>query len=258
MSRTTPIRRLWLAAALTACATSQPPPGPGRPGPLQVTARPVPVHPERPLPLEIDGLTLLAAFELRSGHPRFGGLSGLELGAAGKTLVLLSDRGHWLRARLRLAPDGRLLGLSEWQILPIRDAEGQPVRAPRHDAEGIARAPDGSWLISFEWDHRIWRHEAGLTARPTPLKLPAALADAPGNGSLEAITVLPDGRLLVICEHFQNADGSHRGWIGRDGALKPLAYHASEDFAPTDLATVPGSGDVRRRGSPSGANVNTW
>ena len=212
-------------------------------GPLSVTMLPVKVTPDGAP--RIGALTLLAAYQLRSDHPRLGGLSSLALSSDGRTLVLLSDRGHWLSARLVQAPGGALKSLKDWQIQPIRDADGAPVQRPWHDAEGIARAPDGAWLISFEWHHRIWRYPRGLLGgRPAPLRLPPELREAPGNGGLEAIAALPDGRLLLICEHFMNQDGTHRGWIGQDGALRPLSYVSEEGFAPTDLAVVPGSGDV--------------
>lgn len=228
------------ALALAACA-SAPEHRAGRS--LSVTLLPVKVTPGGAP--RIGALTLLAAYELRSSHPRFGGLSSLELTRDGRTLVLLSDRGHWLSARLGLAPGGALKSLDDWQIQPIRDAGGQPVRRPWHDAEAVARAPDGAWLIGFEWQHRIWRYPRGLLgSRPVPLRLPPALHEAPGNGGLEAVAALPDGRLLLICEHFLNEDGTHRGWIGKDGALQPLSYIGEEGFAPTDLAVVPGSGDV--------------
>lgn len=228
------------ALALAACASV---PTHRRAGPLSVTMLPVKVT--RGGAPRIGALTLLAAYELRSEHPRFGGLSSLALSGDGRTLVLLSDRGHWLSARLVLAPNGALRSLKDWQIQPIRDASGAAVQRPWHDAEAIARAPDGAWLIGFEWNHRIWRYPRGLLgSRPVSLRLPPALREAPGNGSLEAIAALPDGRLLFICEHFMNQDGTHRGWIGKDGALRPLSYVAEEGFAPTDLAVVPGSGDV--------------
>lgn len=229
----------WLAllSGLCACATS--------PTHLTVQVSPVVVDPERPGRRQLGRLTLLAAMALRSDHPRFGGFSGLEIGADGKTLIAVSDRGHWLSARLQLAADGTLQRLEQLAFQPILDDAGRPVHAPLYDAESITRDLDGSFLVGFEWNHRIWRYRPDLaTGKPVELRLPPELARAPGNGSLESLAVLADGRLLFICEHYRNPDETLRGWVGREGAFSPLSYVTSDDFVPTDLALLPGSQQV--------------
>jgi len=211
---------------------------------LHLESSRVTVDLEHPHRRRFGELELMTALALRADHPRFGGLSGLELAPDG-TLFMISDRGYWLQTRLEQAADGTLTGLSQLQIHPLLDTAGRPVHAPLHDAESIARDSDGSYLVGFEWNHRIWRYRPDLArGRPVALKLPAALAGAPGNGSLESLAVLPDGRLLFVCEHHENPDGTLRGWIGREGAFAAVSYVATDDFVPTDLAVVPGTGQV--------------
>ena len=57
------------------------------------------------------------------------------------------------------------------------------------DAEAMARLPDGSWLVAFERDHRLWRYRT-LTATPTPVEGPAEIGRQPANGGIEALAAL--------------------------------------------------------------------
>ena len=209
---------------------------------IVVRSQRVEVDPEPARRRVFGSLTLLAAYRLSSSHPRFGGLSSLALGPRGDTLYIVSDRGAWLSARLHLDHEGALTKLSDWRFTPIPDPLGHPVEAPYHDAESLVRLPDGSWLVGFELEHRVWRFRPDLAARPALLSVPSRLRDAPDNGGLESMTVLSDGRLLLLCEQFTRADGTHRGWVGRPRAWAAVSFPESDHFVPTDLTTIPGRG----------------
>jgi hypothetical protein len=235
-----------MPALLLACA------GSSRSGPsyskekraIVVRSQRVEVDPEPGRRRVFGSLTLLAAFQLSSSHPRFGGLSSLTLGPEGDTLYGVSDRGAWLSVKLHLDHDGRLTRLSNWRLEPIRGPLGHPVEPPHHDAESVVRLPDGSWLVGFEREHRVWRFRPDLGARPKLLPLPPRVRDAPNNGGLEGMTVLADGRLLLLCERFKRRDGAHWGWVGLPGAWSAISLPVDDRFVPTDLTTIPGSGDV--------------
>jgi len=227
----------------------------------RVEAIPIELDPKNPGVRRVGTLTYLAGFELRSTDPRFGGLSGLALTSDGSVLYAISDRGYWLRALLRHDADGRLTEISGWNIGRLLTPEGDAVSGLLIDAEGLAFGPDGSFVVSFERMHRLWRYPSSPVAFSSParsLPVPADLDKAPNNGGIEGVTVLPDGRLLIITEEYRNPDGSVKGWLIRGDRFEPFSYLSSEGFSPTDLATLP-NGDVllleRRYGQLAGVAV---
>jgi len=142
--------------------------------------------------------------------------------------------------------DGRLLDLTEWVIEPILSITGARVRNPLHDAEALARGPDGSFMIAFENVHRIWRYPpppVTFHSLPVPVPVPAGVAKAPSNGGLEGLAILPDGRLLAMTEEFQNPDGSFKGWLLEGERFFEVSYAPAEDFRVTDCAAL-SNGDV--------------
>jgi hypothetical protein len=210
---------------------------------VELTA--IDLDPKNPERKEFGRLTLLSAYELRSKDPRFGGLSGLSIGADGR-LYAVSDMGYWVSAQMIVDPEGKLLDLTDWAIQPILSTTGAPVRNPLHDAEGLARASDGSFLVAFENVHRIWRYPPPpLTFRslPVPVPVPAEVARAPRNGGLEGITILPDGRLLALTEEFQNPDRSFKGWLIEGERFFEVSYLPSQGYQVTDCAAL-SNGDV--------------
>jgi len=111
------------------------------------------------------------------------------------------------------------------------------------DAEAMARLPDGSWLVAFERDHRIWRY-ATLTASPTLVEGPADIGRQPANGGIEAMTALADGRVIVISEEYRRRADAVVGWVGSpkpDGHYQWRAfdYPTIPDFHPTAIARLP-------------------
>jgi hypothetical protein len=194
-------------------------------------------HPDRK---EFGRLMLLSAYVLSSKDRRFGGLSGLTIGADGK-LYAVSDTGYWISAAMVLDSEAKLIDLTDWSIQPILSTTGAPVRNPLHDAEGLARAPDGFLLVSFEKVHRIWRYPPPpLTSLslPVPVPVPAEVAKSPSNGGVEGITILPDGRLLALTEEFRNPDGSFKGWLIEGEQFFVLSYLPAEGFHVTDCAAL--------------------
>lgn len=194
---------------------------------------------------EFDRLTLMSAFELRSRHPQFGGISGLAISDDGK-LYAVSDSGYWLSARMRHDTEGRLLDLVDWQIKPMLTPEETPTARPLSDAEALARAPDGSFIVAFEQVHRLWRYPAPpltVESPAAPVAVPSDAAQAPTNGGLECTAVLPSGTIFTITEGLQNPDGSFRGWLIGNGRFTDFSYTPAEDFRVSDCAAL-SDGDV--------------
>ncbi|MEE9568717.1 MAG: esterase-like activity of phytase family protein [Candidatus Binatia bacterium] len=226
---------------------------------LIVKLNPIELDLEKPGRKFFGDLTFLSGFELTSGDSRFGGLSGLELSTDGNLLYAVSDHGYWLSARLHHGPQGRLTGLDQWEITPLLTPDGSNVSWRQRDAEALVRDRDGSFIVAFERAHRLWRYPPPAGAlTPSPLPSPADLRRAPINGGLEAVTILPDRRLLALTERFENQDGSLKGWLIHKDKFFSLSYLQSDGFRPTDLATL-ASGDVllleRRYSLISGVTV---
>lgn len=212
---------------------------------LLVELAPIEVDPKHPERKDFGSLTLLGAFHLESKDKRFGGLSGLSIGKDGK-LYAVSDRGYWLSARMVTAKNGALTNLIDWQIAPILTTAKTPVTGRLRDAEALAQSRDGSLLIGFEGAHRIWRYSAPpntFASTPISVPVPSAVARAPSNGGIEGLTMLPDGRLLILTEQFENPDGSFKGWLQNQDQSAELSYVPGEGFRVTDCAAL-NNGDV--------------
>ena len=225
------------ALALLCCAAR----GEGAAGRIQVRAQPV--EPDWTDGPRVGGLVFLGGFELSSNDRRFGGLSGLDVSPDGARLYAVSDRGRWITANLTHDADGRLVAAGSWRSVPLLTPAGHAVNRLQRDAEGLVRDLDGSFLVSFEYPHRIWRYPGGLDAPPQPTPTPLDLANAPTNGGIEAITVLADGTVFGITEDHANRDHSLKGWLMKNGAAKAISYVPADGFSPTGLATLP-DGDV--------------
>ena len=195
-------------------------------------------------------LAVLGGFELRNTHHAFGGFSALAA-TGGDGLLAVSDNGYWLAMRLRSAPDGRPLGVSDAVIAPMLDGSGVPLSdTKRFDTESLALV-DGTAYVGIERTQEIMRFpfgRDGLRARGRLVPVPAGMAKWPSNRGPEAIGILPAGplagSLIVIAEQSQpGADTPTEGFFvtgPQRGAFR-VARHDSFDV--TDIAFLPG-GDM--------------
>jgi len=186
-------------ATLAACAPKPAPPpalpvAPVKAGP-QITLQAVPV----PLDAGNPGKTVLEGFTFAGGiavtSPDTGGLHGLSDMAIAPdgTLVAITDNGDRVEARIKLDETGRLVGLTDGKLEPLRGLDGLAVQGKEQgDAEGIAILANGDRLVSFERDHRIWLYPAlpgGGWGVPRPAPSPATVF--PNNEGMEALAAYP-------------------------------------------------------------------
>lgn len=182
----------------------------------------------------------------------FGGFSGLELTEDGLGFVALSDSGALMYGRLQRDPSGAVIGVAEAAFAHLHSAEGDEYDKYSGDSEGLALAPDGSILVSFERDHRIERFRL---PEAVALPVPGApeFAELGRNAGIEALAIAADGALIAIPERsgavdrpfpvYSNAGGEWHvaGQIRRDGLWLPVGadigpdgqlYLLERDFIP--------------------------
>jgi hypothetical protein len=195
----------------------------------------------------VGKLVYRAGLEIQVDDPRFGGISGFELTADGKTLVSVSDRGYWITLALKHDASGVLVDVPEVEIHSILGAAGQTLSKQWGDAEEVTILADGRLLVSFEHQHRLGTFP-GLSqlpsAREHAWRTPTGMQSAPPNGGIEAMTALPDGRLLAIGEKPKDASGVFGGWLlGAKQGESTFGYATVDGFQPTGVA-VSESGEI--------------
>jgi hypothetical protein len=206
---------LFAALAMLACAPSSADPGPGL-QPIIVQAAAVPLDSENPTRDRVGRLRYLGGVELKSGDPRFGGLSGLRVWSPG-VLVAVTDGGHWASLTLREEGD-RLVGVVGAAMGLIRGPSREPLRGKAHaDAEAVELGQ--GWLsVAFEREHRVWHYrDPSSPARPETFPDTRWLASLPGNAGIEAMARFDDGWLYMT--EASSPDGANEGILSVTGGL---------------------------------------
>jgi hypothetical protein len=227
-----------------ACSSSPLPPAGAQERPLEVHSSPLSFKLDDPAAKIVGHLLWRGGISMTANSPRFGGWSDLHVSADGRSLTSISDEGSWLTATIDYDAKGNLAGLGNAQIGPLRGLDGQPLAGKvEADAEGMARLPDGSWLVAFERDHRLWRYPT-LDGTPVPFEGPAEIGRQPKNGGIESLAALSDGRVIAISEEYSVRPGSVMGWIGQPGqggryAWSTFDYATLPGFSPTAIAELP-------------------
>lgn len=207
--------------------------------------------PGEPGPQRVGRLVYRGGIALTSPDRRFGGWSGLAVSADGTVLRAISDKGFWLAARIVMA-DGQLAGLADARLGRLLDETGQRLEDKwNEDAEALAVGPGGEMVVAFERRHRLWRYgrwPEGLAGLPKALPAPPGIEEAPGNGGIETLAALGDGRLLAITEELEAPETGGkglRGWLldPANGKADAIAWTKTGEYAPTDAAPLP-DGDV--------------
>jgi len=218
--------------------------------PVGISARPLAAfEPRRPDQRRFGGLQFRSGLVLSSGHPRFGGFSGLARLNGGRDLVSVTDRGYWLTAKVAYR-DGKLSGLEDGEMAAILGNSGRPLaRSGLFDTESLC-IHEGTAFVGIERKHEIARFDwarDGVEARARPVPVPPEVKRLPRNRGLEALGVMPvgplKGALVAIAERSGKENEPTLGAIlgGPQPGLFKLARHDGYDI--TDLAFLP-SGDM--------------
>jgi len=209
---------------------------------IDVKATPVPLNADDPGHTTVGKLAYRGGLVLTSSEPRFGGFSALGVSPDGARLLAISDKAKRLFMRPAYDEQGNLVGVTDTQMDNLVAPSGRPlILSDETDAEAMAPGVDGSILVAFERDHRIWRYPPD-GGPPEPIPPPDELKFAPANGGIEGLALLKDGRLFALTEEFAKG-GRTVGWVSSEDGWSVLTYAAVDGFKPTDATTLP-DGDV--------------
>jgi hypothetical protein len=256
---------VFFVLLLVAACASPPPTAMAQDQAIEVQASVVPLSLEDAKLQRVGQLIWRGGVSLTANSTHFGGWSDLYVAPDGRSLVSMSDVGHWMTANIDYDAGGNLRGVSAARIGPLHDLAGKPlVGKSNADSESMTRLLDGSWLVGFERRHRIWHYPAGaetdgagLSGTPTAVEGPADLAKQPDNGGIEAMNAAPDGRLVILSEQYSVQPGTTVGWIGtpipasagKGWTWATFNYSAMPDLSPSSITLLPdGAYAVLERG----------
>lgn len=248
MSRRCLILSALLALALpwgAACAAD----------PLPLETQPLQLDHSDAARRQVGKLAWRGGLVLQGHHRDFGGYSGLRIEQDGRKLRAVSDTGSWMTLDLAYDSQGMLVGAGDGLVGPLHGPDGAVLHGKADtDAESMAVLADGSVLIGFEQKHRVWRYPpgdeatgGGMAGRPVPFAAPPGIAGAPANAGLEGVTLLKDGRLLLVSEGLKRGPDKVAAWIGTPNGhgwtWQDAFYPIVGRFRPSDTTALP-NGDV--------------
>jgi hypothetical protein len=177
-----------------------------------------------------------------AGAPEFGSWSDLHVSADGRTLMAVSEEATWLAATIAYDAEGNLAGLHDGRIGPLLALNGKPIVGRSWtSAEALAQLPDGSWIVGFERNHRLWRYPT-LGGTPMPIEGPPGMGRQPPNAGIKAMAALADGSVIALSEEYSLKPGTVVGWIGKPAGRgftwQTFNYSVGSRFRPTAMATL--------------------
>jgi hypothetical protein len=237
-------RRFLLLISVISAATAL---GADRPAaaqgtPLPIGAATIPFNRSDAAERRIGRLLWRGGLVFSAGAPEFGGWSDLHVTDDGSTLMALSEEATWLTATMTYDAEGNLAGLIDGRIGPLLALNGKPIVGRSWtSAEALAHLPDGSWIVGFERNHRLWRY-APLDGTPVPIDGPAEIGRQPLNAGIKAMTATGSG-VIALSENYSLKPGTVVGWIGtaagRGFTWQTFHYTADARFRPTAMAALP-------------------
>ena len=127
-----------------------------------------------------------------------GGYSALWLGPEGGEMVVLSDRGGWIRGTLERDAEGVVAEVRIGAQGFLQRSGGGPLRGGESDAESIALV-EGDFYVGFEGMARVMRYSA-IDAAPEWIPQYESFSQFKRNRGIEALAADAAGRLYVIPE----------------------------------------------------------
>ena len=206
--------------------------------PVDVTATAVPLSDQAPEQTEIGTLRYLGGLSLTANEKWFGGFSGLRWRDG--RLYSVSDKGAWISFEV-VEKAGILEGIKSVAHGRLKGRDGARLSGKKKsDAESLAIANNGDWLVGFERDHRIERYTTlDAAAQETEYDLPALFGHISQNRGLETFAKTEAG--IFGCVERQSTVAPNCMFVEGDGK-KPVAVTPPTPLdklgaTPTDAVT---------------------
>jgi hypothetical protein len=224
---------------------------PDGPVSIDILARPLAGFQSSDLQRRLFGkLEFRGGIQLSSRYKHFGGVSSIRLEQDGARFLAVTDRGRWLRGRIRY--DGKSpVGIEDAEMAPILGPEGRPITARRwYDSESLT--VDGDIVyVGIERVHRILWFDFGrngFLARGQPLRTPPEMRRLPANKGIEGLAVVPEGfplagTLIAMSERGLDEAKNIRGFLIGGPSPGLFGVKRRDDFDITDIALLP-DGDL--------------
>lgn len=142
--------------------------------------------------------TFLGNYVWRPDFDGAGGYSAIWLDPEGPGVLLLSDRGHWVRGTVTRNAAGAISDMTIRDRGPLLRSTGDDLKADETDAEAVAFA-DGAFYVAYEGMHRVMRHD-DIAAPPSRMVQAGAFEGLQTNSGLEALAADAAGNLYAIPE----------------------------------------------------------
>lgn len=202
-----------------------------------IAMKPLTLDPAHPGVRRVGELVFLAAWELGSGNPDFGGISALTALPGGR-FVGVSDAGTLIG--FGLTSDDRT---NRPFIAPLPESHGPSKTYADRDSEGISfDAESGQFWVSYEAKHAIRRFSRSF-ARSNGMVRPAEMQGWSDNKGAETIIRLRDGRFIVIAESLD--PDIHQALLFSGDPVEPgtsiskFSYLPPAGYRVTDGTTLP-------------------
>ncbi|MGB3176314.1 MAG: esterase-like activity of phytase family protein [Albidovulum sp.] len=170
---------------------------------------------------------------------RFGGISGFDFMPGGTGFVAVSDSAAVFTGQMIRGAHGAVISVETDPAYVPLSSHGKPLHEPSDDAEGVAIAPDGKLLISYETQDRVVMYGQGGRFWMQEF-WPEYFEGMQINGGPEALAMDDDGALYTMPERpysfssqipvflFRNNQWSHPFTLRRNGSWAPVGA----DFGP--------------------------
>lgn len=224
----------------------------------KITLRSLPFNTENPDQKRLGPLKFLAAWELTSDNPDFGGISAINILDDGRFLGV-SDAGTLIGFGI----NGNEVADRPF-IAPLPGSQGEGLTFADRDSEAIAHDPDtGRFWVGYENSNAVRRFSRSFARTDKFVKPPLMQNWSPNSGA-EAMARMKDGRFIIFSEGYDLPDGSYEAILfSGDPTLAGTAaasfgYFPPDGYKVTDAAQLP-NGNIlilhRRVSFPIGFSV---
>ena len=223
---------------------------------IPLTTKHIPLNHKDASLTKVGKLRYMGGVNITSSKRKFGGISSFVISPNGEKILGISDRGLWLTATITYDQNNHLVNLNNGRMAPLKNIQNHTEGHAR-DPEALTAVDGSGYVVSFESPHTLRYFQANkpydygslLTASAEELTfapdMPDSYVSLPQNLGIEALTTMPDGRMLAFSENTLTREGVTlaQGWIIGRGRVEALSYEIDPAYRPTDMATLP-NGDI--------------